>query len=51
VGYATPISATTQIGLSIAAISSRMPPDRRMALGQMLRAELDAFVASTQAGQ
>ncbi len=51
VGYATPISATTQIGLSIAAISSRMPPVRRMALGQMLRAELDAFVASTQAGQ
>ena len=37
--------------IEIAAISSRMPPDRRMALGQMLRAELDAFVASTQAGQ
>ena len=48
VGYATHITATTQIGISIAAISARMPHARRLEMGQMLRHELDAFVQATQ---
>jgi DNA-binding IclR family transcriptional regulator len=47
VGYATRISASTQIGISIAAISARMPHKRRIELGKMLREEVDAFVRST----
>lgn len=46
VGYAFRVSSATRIGMSLAAISSRMGVRRRRELGQMLQRELAPLAAS-----
>jgi DNA-binding IclR family transcriptional regulator len=49
VGCAFRLSSNSHAGLSIAAINSRMPPQRRKELGRQLRDELQAFEWSAEA--
>ncbi|UUZ69743.1 IclR family transcriptional regulator [Polaromonas sp. P2-4] len=50
VGYAFQISATTRVGVSIAAISSRMNAQRRRELGALLQQELAPMVWEDRKG-